>query len=110
MDDWLQSLNCPVLIPEPQLQPRDWPGGGGRASGRVNKTFGNFKQLLNKSYTFLALLGFFKGSGSQMPQVHEKVFNYSYRENKRTMQHFSELNLFNIKGLSFIISDFLMLK
>ena len=59
---------------------------------------------------FLALLGFFKGSGSQMPQVPEKVFNYSYHENKRTMQDFSELNLFNIKGLSFITSDFLMLK
>ena len=57
---------------------------------------------------FLALLGFFKGSG--MPQVPEKVFNYSYHENKRTMQDFSELNLFNIKGLSFITSDFLMLK
>lgn len=55
---------------------------------------------------FLVLLGFFKGSGSQMPQVREKVFNYSYHENKRTMQHFSELNLFNIKGLSFITSDF----
>lgn len=62
-----------------------------------------------KPTLFLALLGFLKGSGYQMPQAYEKVFNYSYRENKRTMQHFSELNLFNIKGLSFIMSDFLML-
>ena len=60
MPGLLQHLNCPVLIPEPQLQAYDWPGSGGRASGRVNKTFGNFKQLLDKTYTFLGPSGVFK--------------------------------------------------
>lgn len=110
MPGLVQHLNCPVLIPEPQLQAWDWPGSGGRASGRVKKTFGNFKQLLDKTFAFLGPFGVFKREWLPNATVHEKVFNYSYRENKRTMQRFSELNVFNIKGLSFIMSDFFYVK
>lgn len=110
MPGLVQHLNYPVLIPEPQLQAWDWPGSGGRASVGSKKLLAILSNFWTKPSLFLALLGFLKGSGYQMPQVHEKVFNYSYRENKRTMQRFSELNVFNIKGLSFIMSDFFYVK